>query len=356
MQLHRPVPERHRAGAPALPHGGGTDPLSDVLRVVRLTGALYFLVDAGTPWGAEVPQADAFANLILPRAQHVVSYHVILEGSGWAGVAGAEPIRFEAGDILVFPHGDPYAMLSAPGQEPEFDEPASVQFFRAMAAGQLPFEVREGGNGPERARFVCGFLGCDVQPFNPILASLPRLLHVRRPDAGPEGLLERLIDLTLAEARSPRAGGECIRLRLSELLFVEVVRRHLETLPAGQTGWLSGLRDPAIARVLALLHQRPADPWTVSELARQAGLSRAGLAERFAHLVGCPPMQYLAHWRMQIAARRLADGGAKVAAVGHEVGYASEAAFSRAFKAIVGVPPARWRERHGHRREANGMR
>lgn len=143
-----------------------------------------------------------------------------------------------------------------------------------------------------------------------------------------------------AAAFNARRGGESIRLRLSELIFVEVVRQCLESLPAQESGWLSGLRDPVIGKVLAALHQRPAHPWTLEMLAQQAGLSRAALAARFTQLVGYPPMQYPALWRMQIAARPLADGSMKVAAVGREIGYASEAAFSRGFKKSVGVSPA----------------
>jgi AraC-like DNA-binding protein len=123
------------------------------------------------------------------------------------------------------------------------------------------------------------------------------------------------------------------------------VRRYLEALPADQTGWLAGLRDPGTGRALALLHERPAHPWTLEQLAAQSGLSRSVLAERFTRLVGQPPMQYLASWRVQVAARLLADGAAKVAAVGLEVGYASEAAFSRSFKKLAGVSPAAWRAR-----------
>ena len=256
-------------------------------------------------------------------------------------------MRFAAGDVLVFPHGDPYAMLSAPGGPPALGTEESLDFFRAMAAGELPFVVPEGGGGAERARFVCGFLGCDARPFNPLLATLPRMMHVRSPGGAQGDLLDRLIALTLTEAPMRRPGGECIRLHLSELMFVEVVRRYLEALPADQTGWLAGLRDPGIGRALALLHQRPAHDWTLEELAAQAGLSRSVLADRFTRLVGHPPMQYLTHWRVQVAARLLADGAAKVAAVGLEVGYASEAAFSRSFKKIAGVSPATWRERSG---------
>ncbi|OHV72833.1 hypothetical protein LCM4579_11270 [Ensifer sp. LCM 4579] len=321
----------------------GADPLSDVLRTVKLTGALFFLVDASFPWGVEVPRAARFSSIILPRAQHIVSYHIILKGAGWAGIPNATSTWFEAGDVLVFPHGDRYSMLSEPGQPPEFDTEATMDFFREMAAGRLPFVSKEGGGGEPRSEFVCGFLGCDMKPFNPVLSTLPRLLRIKWFQDRHEGLLNRLIDLTLAEARQPRVGGESIRLRLSEFIFVEAMRRYLETLPAREIGWLSGLRDPSIGKVLIMLHEHPAYAWTLNELARRACMSRAALAARFTHLVGHAPMQYLTLWRMQIAARLLADSSMKVATVGREIGYESEAAFSRAFKKTVGVSPAAWR-------------
>ncbi len=321
------------------------DPLSEVLRTVKLTGALFFVVDASTPWGVEVPRAELFGPLILPRAQHIVSYHIILQGSGYASIPGMKPMRFAAGDVIVFPHADPYAMLSRPNQKPELTPDTSLDFFREMAAGRLPFTIEEGGGGADRAKFVCGFLGCDLRPFNPLLGALPRLLHVKRASGEPSDLLDGLIDLTLAEAQVQRVGGESIRLGLSELIFIEVVRRYLATLADGETGWLAGLRDPAVGRTLSLLHERPADSWTLEELVRRAGVSRSVLADRFTHLVGHPPMQYLTRWRMQLAARLLADGTRKVSAVGLDVGYASEAAFSRTFKRVAGMSPAMWRDR-----------
>jgi AraC-like DNA-binding protein len=251
---------------------------------------------------------------------------------------------FESGDILVFPHGDAYSMLSAPDHPPEFDAKSTMDFFRDMAAGKLPFVSQEGGGGEPHSEFVCGFLGCDMQPFNPVLSTLPRLLRIKRPDSLCDDLLSQLITITVAEASNSRVGGESIRTRLSELIFVEVVRLCLESLPADQTGWLSGVRDPSIGKVLKMLHEHPEYPWTLHEVAHRAGMSRAALAARFAHIVGHAPMQYLTLWRMQIAARLLADSSMKVAAVGRQIGYESEAAFSRAFKRAVGLSPAAWRE------------
>lgn len=339
----KPLPARPRTPAP-VPVEPGRDVLSDVLRVIKLTGALFFQVDASSPWSVEVPEAGSFAHTILPRAQHVISYHIITKGSGWVTVGDDPPMEFTEGDILVIPQGDRYGMSGAPGERSGLTPEDSLDFFRAMAAGQLPSVVSEGGGGPVLAKYVCGFLGCDARPFNPLLGALPRLMRIPRVSSASGDFLDRLIELTFVEAPLRRAGAECIRLRLSELMFVEVVRRYLETLPLGQTGWLAGLRDPVIGKAIALLHGDPARTWGLEALARESGVSRSVLAARFAHLVGCPPMQYLASWRVQLAARLLADGTAKVSAVGRDVGYESEAAFSRSFKRIAGLSPAEWRD------------
>ena len=199
-------------------------------------------------------------------------------------------------------------MRSAPGVRSGLSHEDSLDFFRAMAAGQLPFVVAEGGGGPAGARYVCGFLGCEARPFNPLLGALPPLIRTRRGIGASGGLLDRLIELTLAEVSARRPGAECVRLRLSELMFVEVVRCYIETLTPEHTGWLAGLRDPAVGRAVALLHGNPARGWTIGELARETGVSRSVLAARFMRLIGCPPMQYLTRWRVQLAARLLADG------------------------------------------------
>ena len=324
--------------------GGEVDVLSDVLRTVRLTGALFFPLHASSPWADEIPPATAFASALLPTAQHVVSYHIVMQGACWATLRDSPPVRLEAGDIFVVPHGDAYVMSSALGMRSEAPEDAVLSFFREMAAGSAPSVVTEGGGGPERADLVCGFLACDIRPFNPVLETLPRVVHLSR-SAAAHHHLRHLIEFALVESRQPRSGAKCVLLRLSEVLFIEVVRRYLDGLGPGQTGWLAGLRDPIVGRALALLHDRPADSWTLERLAREIGASRSALADRFTQLVGRPPMRYLAHWRMQLAARLLSDRSAKVAAIARDIGYDSEAAFSRGFKRIVGVSPATWRRR-----------
>jgi AraC-like DNA-binding protein len=188
-----------------------------------------------------------------------------------------------------------------------------------------------------------------VRPFNPVLAALPRLVHLHAPAHPARDCLQSLVDYTLAEARQPRPGGQCVVVRLSELMFVEVVRRWLTQGEANtdatrtRSDWLAGLHDPLVGRALMQLHRKPAAAWTLETLAAEVGVSRSRLAESFTRFVGQPPMQYLTRWRLQLAARMLADGSAKVAAVARDVGYQSEASFSRAFKRFVGVSPVQWR-------------
>jgi AraC-like DNA-binding protein len=210
----------------------------------------------------------------------------------------------------------------------------------------LPLVYERGGGGPDRTRIVCCFLGLDERPFNPLLTALPRTIHLSgaRHDAA-SGWLATLLNIAVRESESARAGRDNILARMSELMFVEAIRRYIETLTPGQTGWLAGLRDPVVGQALAALHGDPAAPWTVESLARASGVSRSVLADRFADMVGEPPMQYLARWRMQRASRLLLEGE-PVAAVAAAIGYESEAAFSRAFKKLVGEAPGIWRRIH----------
>ena len=333
--------------APAPAAGVATpvgDTLSDVLQSVRLSGALFFLVDATTPWVAEAPAAPVLAPVLLPRAQHIVSYHVVRDGACWCESAGFDPVHLEAGDVLIVPHGHAYALTSTPGLRSGFTADETLGWFRDMSAGRMPFVVTEGGGGPDRIRVICGFLGCDALPFNPVLATLPPLLAVRLPTAVAGDRLSGLLEFAVAESRDREPGSQSVLLRIAELVFVEVVRAQL-TSATGAGGWLGGLRDALVGRALARLHAEPARPWTLTALARDAGVSRTVLAERFTHFVGHPPMAYLARWRIQLAARRLEDPATKVATVARDVGYESEAAFSRAFKRLAGVAPAQWRRR-----------
>lgn len=340
--IGRTMNEVHDRSSASHAAASAADVLSDVLRSVRLTGSMLFLVDATTPWRSWAPHTEAFRRVVLPQSQHMVSYHIVTRGCCWAGLRDAEPERCEAGDVLVVPQGDAYFLAEPLEARASYGPEEAVVFFRSMAAGELPSVVAEGGGGAQRTQFICGFLGCDLRPFNPVLAALPRMIHLRRPAASADRM-RHLIDFALCELRERSTGGRSVLLRLAELMFIEVVRRHLDTMPTAQTGWLAGLRDPLVARALALLHGAPARHWTLEQLAAQAGVSRSVLAERFAHYVGQPPMHYLSQWRMQLATRMLAEPTAKVVAVANALGYESEAAFSRAFKKSAGVAPAMWR-------------
>jgi hypothetical protein len=231
--------------APASDGRREPDVLSGVLRTVRLTGALFFNVKASSPWVAESLPAPELAPIILPRAQHVVSYHVVTDGHCWAEVAGEAPVQLQAGDVVVVPHGDAYALSSRPGMLGQIPRPEIDGWFRQMMAGGLPLDLTEGEGPRQDRRVMCGFLGCDVRPFNPVLAALPRLLHVPASRDPGAQRLGHLIEFAQAEVTEPRAGRDCVLLRISELMFVEVVRRHLAALPPGQMGWL---RDCATRR------------------------------------------------------------------------------------------------------------
>ena len=314
------------------------DVLSDVLRAVRLTGAVYFDFELSSPWVVEAPPSREIVGKVMPGAQRVIEYHLIAGGTGWGHAIGHEPVRLQEGDLIIFPQGDAHVLSSAPGLRTSSDmEPF------ARASTPLPMFYELGGGGPERARIVCCFLGCDERPFNPLLTALPAVLHLSA--AGPSattGWLGTLLGIAAKESGSGRAGAENVLGRLSELMFVETIRHYLETLPPPETGWLAGLRDPMVGQALAVLHREPREPWTVGRLARVVGLSRSVFAERFTVMIGQPPMQYLALWRMQLASRLLLEGRL-VASVASAVGYESEAAFSRAFKKLVGRPPPTWR-------------
>ncbi len=216
-----------------------------------------------------------------------------------------------------------------------------MALYRLPRDRQLPISISMGDPEGAAAHFVCGFLGCDARPYNPLLAALPRVIRVSDHTGG---TLAAYVQFALAESKEPRIGGQGVLGRLSELMFVDVVRRYLETLPADRRDWLAGLRDPFIGRALAALHRNPVRSWTIESLARNVGLSRSALAERFTQFVGRPPMQYLTNWRMQLAANYLRSGMESVAVIANRVGYESEAAFSRAFKKVVGTPPGQWRK------------
>jgi AraC-like DNA-binding protein len=317
------------------------DILTDVLRAVHISGAVFFDVHATSPWVSEAPHSRDIRALVMPDAQHLIEYHVVVSGSCWSGlVDGSAPVELMPGSILIYPHGDPHTVSSGPNMRAK---PDLSTFAAGTPDNPRPFYLDPGGDGPATARIICGFLGCDAGPFNPLLRALPRLLHVQDGASADDGWLGRLIDATVRESEARRLGGGGVLSKLSELIFIEAIRRYAEAQPEEARNWLVGLRDPQVGRALRAIHGDPRRAWTLPELAREAGASRTALAERFSEHLGMPPMAYLAAWRMQIAASFLSSGAVTVAQVAERVGYESEASFGRAFKRSTGMAPTEWR-------------
>jgi AraC-like DNA-binding protein len=327
------------------------DTLSDVLRNVRLHGAVFYYVSCRDDWSAEALPAKDIAKAVLPAAEHVMEYHVMAKGNGWAVLHGEQPVPLSPGDVVMFPQGDAHVLAKRPGLAPNRMSP-DWMFATRHDAKPIPVSYHQGVEQPGAlmpvedadAVLVCGFIGCDRRPFNPLIAALPRILH-HASDSN-SAWVWALLRQAVRESQQHSPGGDALLARMSEMLFVDAVRRHLSTLPEESRGWLAGLRDRFVGRALALLHERPAAPWTIEELGRQVGLSRSALHERFVQFIGQPPMHYLTQWRLQLAAGLLRSTHATVANVAQDVGYDSEAAFARAFKRFVGHPPAAWRRRY----------
>lgn len=333
------------------------DVLSDVLRVVRLSGAVFFTADFSSPWAIESPIPDRLALAVMPSAECVVLFHILVEGECEVICQGHPVTLMRSGDVIVFPRGEQHTMRSHGAGQPT---PLSAIFSPGGHANEPP-QLSHGGGG-RTSRFVCGYLNCD-QRFSPLVDALPTMLLVRssddysameaidargaRPTVLPPGSgtwLGTTLKFTINEARTARPGNGAMLGRLTELMFVEILREYMQRLPASRGGWLAGLNDPHVGKALRLLHTDPVRDWTVEDLAREVAVSRSVLAQRFTELVGDSPMKYLAGWRMQIAKQMMREGTHNIQDIATRVGYDSEAAFNRAFKRATGCPPATWRK------------
>lgn len=322
------------------------DTLSDVLRSVRLRGAVFFYVSGNSDWVAEAPSTRELAPLLMRGVEHVMGYHAVARGSCWVRIPDGPSVQLFAGDVVMFPHGDANVVSSSQGMRGICD----LGIYATANANQAPLRLALNGgdiahsqpSDPHAdATIVCGFLGCDLHPFNPLIAAMPALIHLRATED--DAWIVKFTQQVAAESHARRPGGEAMLARMSEMMFIDAVRRYAELMPAQSAGWLAGLRDRFVGRALALMHEQPAQDWNLDELGRLVGLSRSALHERFIQLIGIPPMQYLTQWRMQVAARLLLESRATVAAIALDVGYDSEAAFARAVKRLVGKPPGTWR-------------
>ena len=317
------------------------DVLSDVLRVVHVRAAVFFDVEAYEPWVATTPHVDRFKHAVMPEAEHVIAFHVLLKGSCWAElVDGSDsPMRLNAGDLIALPKGNEHVFASERGMRGVPD--LGIYYRPVDRLLPVDFRLNEGG-GPGRCHFVCGYFGCDVRPFNPLLEALPRTIRIPL-SATTQRWLVSLLGAAVEDSESGRAGSEAMLSKLAELMFVEMIRKYIDALPEHARGWFSALRDRHIGTALHLIHTRAAESWTVDRLAHEVGVSRSAFAERFATIVGISPMHYLTRWRLQLAANLLVHEGVSIASAAAQVGYQSEAAFNRAFKKHVGITPGAWR-------------
>jgi AraC-like DNA-binding protein len=313
------------------------DVLSEVLRVVRLEGALFFNGEFSAPWCLSSSRSTDVAHYFSPEAGHLIIYHFLTEGRAYARLPEGRREELTAGDIVIFPHGDAHFLGNGSPEKP-------VDSFQTFAKNITQgLKVARFGGGGEITRFVCGFIACEPRLSQVFLAGLPKILKVHVANEPSGQWLENSIRFSVAEVSGSNAGSGLVLAKLSEVLFVETLRRYISALPPGEIGWLAGARDPIVGQALALLHKEPAHPWTISNLARRVGLSRTQLAERFRHFVGESPMAYLAQWRLKLGAEILQSTDNSVAEVAAAVGYGSEAAFNRAFRREFDCPPAQFR-------------
>ena len=313
------------------------DVLSEVLKAVRLDGALFYNGEFSAPWCFRSPASRTVAPYLSPDSGHVIIFHLLTEGRGYAHVEGeGRPVPLNAGDIIILPHGDPHFMGNGSAVKAV---DLAKELERISSQG---LKISRMGGGGEITKFICGYMACEPQLSQVFLAGLPPVLKINiRNDASGQWL-EDSIRYSVGNADASRPGGEAVIAKLSEVLFVEALRRYIALLPPEQTGWLAGVRDPEVGKALALLHRKPAHPWTIAALANDVGISRSVLAERFRLYLSETPIAYLTRWRLQLGAQMLKSMSSSVAQIAAEVGYESEPAFNRAFKREFGLPPARF--------------
>jgi len=313
------------------------DVLSEVLKVVKLQGAMFYNGEFSAPWSFRSPPACNVAPFVAAGAKHVIIYHLLTEGRASARLEDGQRVGLDPGDLVIFPHGDPHII--------ENGRPIkAVDLLHELAAiFTQGLKLARSGGGGDVTKFVCGYMACEPRLSQVFLSGLPPLFKVSIRNNASGRWLENSIRFSVDQADASQAGGEAVLAKLSEVLFVETLRLYISHLPPEQKGWLAGARDPDIGKTLALMHRNPAHPWTIADLAQEAGVSRSVLAERFRHYLNEPPMAYLTRWRLQLGAQMLASTSYSVAQIAAEVGYESEAAFNRAFKREFTVPPARFR-------------
>jgi len=313
------------------------DVLSEVLKVVKLQGALFYNAEFSSPWSVRGAASEALARYFVPGVEHVIVYHLIAEGRADVRLDSGEEVTLKAGDLVMIPHGDPHILENGP---PTATVDGAQQLESVLAQGLKLWRV---GGGGEVTRAICGYMACDPRLSQIFLSGLPRIFKVSIRNDASGRWLEDSIRFSVDQANPSRPGGEAVLAKLSEVLFVETLRSYISGLPPEHTGWLAGTRNEEVGRALALLHRDPSHAWTLAELAQRVGTSRSVLAEKFRHYLDQTPIAYLTRWRLQLAAQLLASTSYSASQIAAEVGYESEAAFNRAFKREFALPPARFR-------------
>ena len=309
------------------------DTISDAMRAVRLTGALFFRVQLRAPYSVTSLGVDEMIKEHAPHAREMLPFHLVTRGPIWFEVAGAEPVLLNDGDIIVMPHGANHSLMDRPGS------PAiPIEELRHAFSGPTP-TLQWGGDGPE-TEALCGFFHTSRQLFNPSIDALPEMLVIRHNPESESGITS-MLQGSFEETFEGRPGAAALMERLTELLFLEIAQRHLAD--GRSSGLIGGLSDPLVARTLGLIHDAPGRHWTLDMLSEAVGASRSMLSERFTSLVGRSPIRYLSAWRMELAAQRLSETEDAIAEIAIAAGYESEAAFNRAFKRHTGDPPGNWR-------------
>jgi AraC-like DNA-binding protein len=313
------------------------DPLSDVLRSVRLNGGVFLDARFTAPWCVSSQVIAADCKPILRNPSQMISYHYMTEGQMQISVADGVPMTIKAGELVLLPRNDPHVIGSAQN----LPVLSGRDLVRPSPDGGLARVVHGGGGDP--ARMICGFLGSD-QGFNPLIATLPAILKIDVRAGAARGLIEASLDYAAREMADGRVASPAALAQLSELLFVEAVRHYASTLTEETSGWLKGMSDPQIGRALSLIHADIKINWTAEALAKAVAMSRSAFMSRFAALVGVPPIRYLTQFRLGTAKTLLSETAKTVSQVAFDIGYDSEDAFSRAFKREFGTSPANWRD------------
>jgi AraC-like DNA-binding protein len=310
--------------------------LEDVLRLTGLTGGVFVDADFTAPWSVLGKVSPQVCAPFMTPPDRLAAFHYVVEGSVVVIPEGGAPCVLKAGEAVLLPHNEAHVLASA-ANLPSIN---AGELLRTIAPNGVA-RISHGGGGA-RTHMVCGFFGGNAH-LHPLLTNLPQVMTfdlATLPSGEWMAGTFAYAANTLAEGNT---GAPTILTKVSELMFVEALRRYLTALPHEQTGWLAGLRDRAVGRALALMHARLNEDWTADALAREANLSRSAFAERFTTLIGMPPMRYLTYWRMQVAMQKLRETRLMVAQIAFEVGYESEASFTRAFRRETGLPPATWR-------------